>query len=218
MKKFSFSLGKIRKSSDSTSSEISKQTEEVKSDIVSTLKQEESKIKEEKKNVTIEPEVDEEEIDVINTDVIDDEDMSEKEYEYYWDFDYNKSFFNQILLDPVLRYAMENWNWKFLRSMKYGDSKNDEVIKEYEIIKQEMIDNWWENMSFEGSLLQKISENYVYFRALEKIDGKFLDKLRNGSLLFNDYSSFARNNGIDIVVWSLWFRKYHEFITSKNLH
>lgn len=55
-------------------------------------------------------------------------------------------------------------------------------------------------MSFEGSLLQKISENYVYFRALEKIDGKFLDKLRNGSLLFNDYSSFARNNGIDIVV------------------
>jgi len=126
-------------------------------------------------------------------------------------YNYSKSLFNQISLDPVLIYALENWKWEILRSVKCLE-ENDE----YDAVKQEMIDRWCEKIEFKGSLLQKISESYVYFRALEKLDIKFLNKLKNGTLLYNDYIRFAENNNIDVLIWSLWFKKYHDFISSKS--
>lgn len=131
--------------------------------------------------------------------------------EYRNQYNFEKSLFNQITLDPVLRYALENWEWEFLYTIKYG-----EMADEYELMKQEMIDNWSTEINFDGSLLQKISENYVYFVALEKLEVRFLDKLRNGTLLYNDYKKFAEDNNIDIIIWSLWSKKYHDFILGKN--
>ena len=229
MKYFNWLLERFKKTPDSALDNLSKKKEDIKLDVASVLK-EGSTTKDgvdntESKNIEINKtkkshktsakkriEHKYNEYDEIDEEDIGTEDDYVKDYEYYYNYNYDKSLLNEILLDPVLRYALENWKWKFLHSMKYW--KTDE----YETIKEEMIKNWWENFNFEWSLLQKISENYVYFRALEKLDTKLLDKLRNGTILYNDYKKFADNNNIDVIVWSLGFTKYHEWISKKNLH
>ena len=156
-------------------------------------------------------EADKEGIDEADKEGIDEDEEDDSTNECCNKYNYSKSLFNQISLDPVLIYALENWKWEILRSVKCLE-ENDE----YDAVKQEMIDRWCEKIEFNGSLLQKISESYVYFRALEKLDIKFLNKLKNGTLLYNDYIRFAENNNIDVLIWSLWFTKYHDFISSKS--
>jgi len=97
----------------------SKKQEDIKSDIISVLEQDEPKAADkELKEELLEPESSEEglvESDEKYIDKIDEErdidemdDESDSPYEYCNKYNYNKSLFNQISLDPVLIFALEN--------------------------------------------------------------------------------------------------------------
>lgn len=151
MKKLSFSFGKLRQVPTYTKNFISRRRENTASEISSLLNIEDDDFK--KEEIIQEKEIVQEEI--VQEEIIQEEtkeltsrkprneesdsienDENTKDYEYYNKYNYSRSLLNEILLDPVLFYALENGKWDLLRSVKYGSSKDD-----YEVIKQEMVAN-----------------------------------------------------------------------------
>ena len=133
-----------------------------------------------------------------------------------WNGRFNTSLLNSIISDSVLRYALENGHFEFLRKVKNGKITDEE----YESMKKEMKENWWEKMKFEGSLLQQISEDYIYYLALEKVDEKMLHWLLYHTLTANyKYDVFAPKNWVDDIMQLMWWwvaaMHYHQWISQR---
>lgn len=131
---------------------------------------------------------------------------------------FETSLLNQIISDPVLRYALEKGHLRFLRKVKNGEIKDEE----YESMREEMKENGWENIKLEWSLLQEISKDYIYYLALEKVDTKMLRWLLEHNLSFNyKYHEFAPKNWVDDVMQLLWWwvaaDDYYKWIAQKGL-
>ena len=131
---------------------------------------------------------------------------------------FETSLLNQVISDPVLRYALEKGHLRFLRKVKNGDIKDEE----YESMRKEMKENGWENIKFEWSLLQEISKDYIYYLAIEKVDTKMLRWLLDHNLDFGyKYYEFASKNWVDDVMQLLWWwvaaDHYYKWIAEKWL-
>ena len=140
-----------------------------------------------------------------------DDDRDDEDDRYRKLKNFEGSLLNMIIKDPVLRYALENGKWKFLREIKQWNKDN------YQAMKKEMKANWWTNFEFKWSVLHKISESYVYFVALEKLDTKILDRLVNKTALYNDWWDYAKENWIPVATGWMIFRDYMNWIESKKL-
>ena len=180
-----------------------------------------SKVEEEAVSVLKDKDIIEDDIDMDDTinDVvrdsrsneIDDDDREDENDRYHKLKNFEASLLNMVIKDPVLRYALENGKWKFLREMK------DWTKDGYKAMKKEMMENWWKNIEFKWSVLEKISQTYVYFVALEKMNTRILNWLVNKTALYNDWRDFARENWINIATGGMIFRDYLNWIESKNL-
>jgi len=140
-----------------------------------------------------------------------DDDRDDEDDRYRKLKNFEGSLLNMIIKDPVLRYALENGKWKFLREMKSWQKDG------YKAMKKEMKENWWNNIEFKWSVLEKISQTYVYFVALEKLNIKILNGLVNNTALYNDWRDFARENWINVATGGMIFRDYLDWIESKKL-
>lgn len=125
---------------------------------------------------------------------------------------FNKSLLSQAISDPVIMYAVEKCNFEFLRKVKDGEMTD----LDYRTMKHEMKKNWWEDIKFQWSFLQKISEDYVYYLALQKVDEKMLSWLSDNTLTWNYKKQFAEQNWWDVIMW--WWvaqSKYHKWLKNK---
>jgi len=140
-----------------------------------------------------------------------DDDRDDEDDRYRKLKNFEGSLLNMIIKDPVLRYALENGKWKFLREMKSWQKDG------YKAMKKEMKENWWNNIEFKWAVLEKIAQTYVYFVALEKLNIKILNGLVNNTALYNDWRDFARENWINVATGGMIFRDYLDWIESKKL-
>jgi len=185
-------------------SKIEKVTSKLEDEVVSSLKDEE-----------MEDDIDmNDDIDIVSDSSfseLSDDDREDENDRYRKLKNFENSLLNKIIKDPVLRYALENGKWKFLREVKNWQKDG------YKAMKKEMKENWWQNIEFKWSVLEKISQTYVYFVALEKLNTQILNGLVNKTALYNDWRDFARENWINVATGGMIFRDYLNWIESKKL-